>query len=72
MEVEISLLQAMINDTMNTKLVEVEILPGQWCWYAEQQDNISISIHNDQHVVLGISKSLQLILMIASTLIFDK
>ncbi len=28
MEVEISLLQAMINYTMSTKLVEVEILPG--------------------------------------------
>jgi hypothetical protein len=47
MEVEISLLQAMINDTMNAKLVEVEILPGQQCWYVEWQDNISRSIHND-------------------------
>ena len=57
----------MIYDTMNTKLVEVEILPGQGCWYVEGQDN-SRSIHNYRHVVLGISKSLQLILMIASTL----
>ena len=72
MDVEISLLQAMINDTMNAELVEVEILPGQWCWYVEWQDNISRSIHNDQHVVLGSSKSLQLISMIASTLVFNE
>ncbi len=72
MEVEKSLLQAMINDTMNAELVEVEILPGRWRWYAKRQDNISRSIHNDGHVVLGIRKSLQLISMIASTLLFDK
>ena len=40
-EVEISLLKAMINDAMYTQLVEMEILPGGWCRDAEGENDIS-------------------------------
>jgi hypothetical protein len=62
----------MVDDSMNSQLVEMEILPGGWCGDVEGKYDIGRSIHDDQHAVLRICKSLQLVSVIAGALAFNE